>query len=139
MVIFIILCLVSLVAIIFGIKYSKEIDCCKNMKNSDIIKSCSCKQDKPLINFNEKIKIEPEIKEFIQDKKESKMTITQFQSLIAKAEGKKREVPIGNVREVLKLVNLQISRVSKEDLEFIIKNSKGHNVSNLLYKIIKRL
>ena len=72
-------------------------------------------------------------------KKEKEMTITQFQSKVTKLEGKKSSISIGNAREIIKLINKEISAISKEDLESIVKSSKGQNCSNLLYKIVKKL
>lgn len=76
------------------------------------------------------------IKPYSISEEENKMTITEFDSKVAKAEKGKKQTHIGNVREVRKKIGLEISKVSKEDLLDI---AEKYNGKDLLAKIIKKL
>ena len=50
------------------------------------------------------------------------MKVTKFAQLICKEEGKKKEVSIAQVMEVLKVINGLLKRLINVDLYFLIRN-----------------
>ena len=58
-------------------------------------------------------------------KGECRMKLKDFCSIVAKEEGKKSQVSIGNIREIVKVINSILSKKTKEN--------------DFLYKIIRKL